>query len=97
MTVSGLCKIEKQAPGILSIVNIYYDFYLEDRQEQFQRACISESITLLKKFLIHCICYTTVSVLRPFYSLTLLTKQLCENVGIKCINVVYKTNNRTVE
>lgn len=46
-TVSGLRRIGKQAPGILSVVNIYYDHHLEDRQDQYQRACISVSSTLL--------------------------------------------------
>lgn len=63
--VSGLCKIEYQAPGISDIVNIYYGYHLDifmvimvvlfimviiwniDRQDQLQRACISELSTPL--------------------------------------------------
>lgn len=30
--VSGLCKIEYQAPGIWDMVNIYYGYHLEHRQ-----------------------------------------------------------------
>lgn len=37
----------KLAPGILSMMNIYYDCPLEDRQDQYQRACISDSSALL--------------------------------------------------